>query len=147
MNIRRTSAWKAINEMKMVWRSSTSRERKLKFFCPTVEALLLYGSECWTMNATLQKSLGGSYTRMLRVVLNVDVDDYDDDDDVYRCYHWAFQLPVAHEVEPKACTRHLWLPLYGPCVISEQVEMRLLATTPALAYSYRRVCWFFQVSL
>ena len=30
----------------------------------------------------------------------------------------AFQLPVAYEVEPKACTRRLWLPLYGPCVIS-----------------------------
>ena len=42
----------------------------------------------------------------------------------------AFQLPVAHEVEPKACARRLWLPLYGPCVISEHVEMRFLATTP-----------------
>ena len=49
----------------------------------------------------------------------------------------VFQLPVAHEVEPKSCTRRLWLPLYGPCVISERLEMRLLATTPALAYSYR----------
>ena len=39
----------------------------------------------------------------------------------------TFQLPVAHEIEPKACTRRLWLPLYGPCVISEHVEMRLLA--------------------
>ena len=48
----------------------------------------------------------------------------------------AFQLP-------KACTRRLWLPLYGPCVISEHVEMRLQATTPALAYSYREVCGFF----
>ena len=28
----------------------------------------------------------------------------------------AFQLPVAH---PEAFTRRLWLPLYGPCVISE----------------------------
>ena len=37
----------------------------------------------------------------------------------------AFQLAVAHEVEPKACTRRLWLPLYGPCVISEHEEMRL----------------------
>ena len=64
----------------------------------------------------------------------------DDDDDVPRR---AFQLPVAHEFEPKAFTRCFWLPLYGPCVISEHVEKRLLATTPALAYSYRRVCGFF----
>ena len=45
----------------------------------------------------------------------------------------VFQLPVAHEIEPKAFTRRLWLLLCGPCVISEHVEMRLLATTPALA--------------
>ena len=56
--------------------------------------------------------------------------------------HGTFQLAVAHEVEPKACTRRLWLPLYGPCVISEHVEMRLLATAPALAYSYQRVRGF-----
>ena len=32
-------------------------------------------------------------------------------------------LPVAHEVEPKACTRHLWLLLFSPCVFSEHVEI------------------------
>ena len=37
----------------------------------------------------------------------------------------AFQLPVTHEVEPKAPTRHLWLPLYDPCVIAEHVELRV----------------------
>ena len=37
----------------------------------------------------------------------------------------ALQLPVAHEIEPKACTRLLWLPLYGPCVISEHVEINI----------------------
>ena len=57
----------------------------------------------------------------------------------------AFQLPVAHEIERKAFTRRLWLPLYGPCVISEHVEMRLLATTPALPYSYRQVRGLFYV--
>ena len=34
----------------------------------------------------------------------------------------AFQLHVTHEVEPKACTRRIWMPLYGPCVISEHVH-------------------------
>ena len=68
---RKALAWKALNDMKMVWRSNISRELKLKFFCATVEAVLLYGSECWTMNASLQKSPDASYTRMLQVVLNV----------------------------------------------------------------------------
>ena len=37
----------------------------------------------------------------------------------------SFQLPVAHEIEPKPCTRRLWLLLCGPCVISEHVEMEM----------------------
>ena len=36
-----------------------------------VESFLLYGSECWTLKPTLQKSLDGCYTRMLRAVLNI----------------------------------------------------------------------------
>ena len=38
----------------------------------TVESVLLYGCEGWTLTPTLQKSLDGCYTRMLRAVLNVD---------------------------------------------------------------------------
>ena len=57
-------------------------------------------------------------------------DDYGDDDTGAPCR--AFQLLVG-------CTRRRWLPLYGPCVISEHVEIRFLVTTPALTYSYRRV--------
>ena len=34
--------------------------------------MLLYGCESWTLKASLEKSLDGSYTRMLRVVLNID---------------------------------------------------------------------------
>ena len=48
----------------------------------------------------------------------------------------AFQLPVSHEIELKALRRRLWLPPYvrynSPCVISEHVEMRSLATTRVL---------------
>ena len=50
----------------------------------------------------------------------------------------AFQLPVAHEVEPKACTRRLWLPLYasmrefGPCkdvITGHNIGKSLLLST------------------
>ena len=67
----------------MVWRSNISRELKLKFFCATVEAVLLYGSECWTMNTSPQESLDGSYTRILRVVLNVKWRDHISNSDLY----------------------------------------------------------------
>ena len=44
---------------------------KLSFFYATVESVILYGSECWTLKPTLEKSLDGCYTRMLRAVLNI----------------------------------------------------------------------------
>ena len=37
----------------------------------TVESILLYGSETWTLTKTLQKRLDGCYTRMLRMAYNI----------------------------------------------------------------------------
>ena len=41
-----------------------------KFFVAT-ESILLYGCEAWTLTKSMEKSLDGTYTRMLRRVLNV----------------------------------------------------------------------------
>ena len=57
--------------MKSVWNSNLSRDIKVSFFQATVESVLLYGCESWTLKKTLRKSLDGCYTRMLRAVLNV----------------------------------------------------------------------------
>ena len=59
-----------------VWSSNMSGDVKISFFQATVESILLYGCECWTLIPTLQKSLDGCYTRMLRMVLNVDWRDH-----------------------------------------------------------------------
>ena len=48
-----------------------SRPAKLNFFIATVETVLLYGCEAWTLTPTLEKSLNGCYTRMLRAALNI----------------------------------------------------------------------------
>ena len=37
----------------------------------TVESVLLYGCETWTLIKTLLKQLDGTYTRILRMILNV----------------------------------------------------------------------------
>ena len=71
LKVRKALAWKALNGMASVWNSNLPRQTKLGFFYATVESVLLYGSECWTLKPTLQKSLDGCYTRMLRVVLNI----------------------------------------------------------------------------
>ena len=37
----------------------------------TMESVLLYGSEAWTLTKSLEKQLSGCYTRLLRMVFNV----------------------------------------------------------------------------
>ena len=48
-----------------------NRSRKINLFKATVEYVLLYGCEAWTLNKKLNKLLDGCYTRMLRKVLNI----------------------------------------------------------------------------
>ena len=69
--IRKALAWTACNKLKKIWTSSLSRNLKVRLFLANVESVLLYGSETWTINKTLEKRLDGCYTRMLRTALNV----------------------------------------------------------------------------
>ena len=71
MEIRIAKAWTALKRMKRVWNSNLGKELKIRFFKATVESVLLYGSECWTLTNTLSKRLDGVYTRMLRAVINI----------------------------------------------------------------------------
>ena len=71
MNVRKALAWKALNDMNRIWRSEMNPMLKRKFLVATVESILLYGCEAWTLTKTMEKALDGTYTRMLRRVLNV----------------------------------------------------------------------------
>ena len=71
IKVRKGQAWAALNKMDSIWKSSLSRETKIGIFRATAEYVLLYGSEAWTSNKKVNKSLNGCYTRMLRKVLNV----------------------------------------------------------------------------
>ena len=57
--------------MTSVWKSNLSRHIKVSFFQATVESVVLYGCESWTLKETLRKSVDGCSTRMLRAVLNI----------------------------------------------------------------------------
>ena len=76
IRVRKAMAWKALNGMNVVWRSSLSRDLKIRFFRATVESNPLYGSECWSLNSSSRKSLDGTYTRMFRTVLNINWRDH-----------------------------------------------------------------------
>ena len=64
-----TLAWVACNKMYRIWKSSLSREFKLRLFASTVESVLLYGCEAWTLDDNLAKKIDGWKTRLLRAVL------------------------------------------------------------------------------
>ena len=43
----------------------------MKLFIATVESVLLYGSETWSLTKSLEKRLNGCYTRRLRMCLSI----------------------------------------------------------------------------
>ena len=71
IKFRKAAAWRACNKLSKIWKSALPRSLKLRFFTATVESVLLYGCETWTLSSKLAKGLDGLYTRMLRTVLNV----------------------------------------------------------------------------
>jgi hypothetical protein len=61
--VRRALAWRAAMAMLPIWRtSSVPRWTKRLLFRVTVEPMLLYSVEAWTMNGALAKRLDGTYT-------------------------------------------------------------------------------------
>ena len=69
--VRKSLAWSSCHKLKKVWSSKLSRKIKVRLFITTVESVLLYGSEAWTLTKKLTKQLDGCYTRMIRMALNV----------------------------------------------------------------------------
>ena len=44
---------------------------KIRTFKPTIEPILLYDSEYWTIDSTIRKQIDGCYTRLLRMATNI----------------------------------------------------------------------------
>ena len=70
ISVRKALAWTACHKLKQIWSSSLNRNIKIRLFLATVESVLLYGSETWTLTKTLEKQLNGTYTRLLRMATN-----------------------------------------------------------------------------
>ena len=71
VQIRIGKAWGALTQMNNIWKSDLPDSMKRNFFRSTVESVLVYGSSTWTLTKKLEKTLDGTYTRMLRAILNV----------------------------------------------------------------------------
>ena len=71
ISVRKALAWTACHKLRKVWKSRLRRQIKERLFIATVESVLLYGAETWTLTKTLENQLNGCYTRMLRMALNI----------------------------------------------------------------------------
>ena len=69
--VRKGKAWGACHQLKTIWKSGMRKDIKIRLFRATVESVLLYGSETWTMSQSLVKRVNGCYSRMLRMALNI----------------------------------------------------------------------------
>ena len=70
-HVRKGLAWKSINKLHQIWKSSLPRKLKIQVFQTLIEPVFLYGSETWTLTKQLEKSVDGCYTRLLRAALNI----------------------------------------------------------------------------
>ena len=83
MEVRIGLAWKALNKMDKIWKSNLHRSLKIQFFRATVESVLLYGAESWTLTKAMNNRLDGTYTRMIRAVLGFTWRDHKTNKELY----------------------------------------------------------------
>ena len=68
---RKASAWRALNNLRMIWTSNLPRVLKTQLFLAAIETILLYSCEAWSLTTALTKSLDGCYAQMLCVVFDI----------------------------------------------------------------------------
>ena len=71
VKIRKVQALRTCHQMRNIWNSNLSRNFKIRLIIATVESFLLYGCEIWTLTNSQIKKLKGTYTQILRMVLNI----------------------------------------------------------------------------
>ena len=71
VDIRIGKAWAALDKLKVIWKSNLPENLKRNFFRATVESVLIYRASTWTLTKSLMKKLNGTYTRMIRAILNI----------------------------------------------------------------------------
>ena len=82
-NTRKGMAWSACNDMHQIWTSQLPKSIKLEIFRATVEPILLYGSDTWTLSKKLERRLDGTYTRLLMRAQNLSWKRHPSISDIY----------------------------------------------------------------
>ena len=123
IKIRIARAWSALHSMDKVWKSDMNDNLKRHLFVTTVESVLLYGCDAWSLTATDEKALDGVYTRMLRAALNVSWKDHIRNSDFYgKLPNLSDTIRLRRMRLAGHCARHpeltasqliLWKPTHG----------------------------------
>jgi len=123
INVRKALAWVACNKLNRVWKSKLKRIMKVRLFRATVEYVLLYGSETWTLTKTLTQRIDGCYTRLLRAALNISWKSHTTNVELYGNIPPVSQTIKARRLKLAGhCVRHedeeasklvLWKPTHG----------------------------------
>ena len=116
-------AWKSLHKLNKVWTSGLSNTIKLKLFHATTETILTYGSSSWSLTTQEQKSLDGTYTRMLRKMCNINWRDKMDNKTLYESVRKRSDTIIirrlklaGHVFRDKSSPAHLtvtWMPAHG----------------------------------
>ena len=64
IEIQKVKAWKALDGLTVIWKSSLPDHLKKGIFWTVVKTVLTYGSSTWTLTRQQQKSLDGTYIRL-----------------------------------------------------------------------------------
>ena len=63
--------WPACNDIHKIWSSRLSNDFNIEICRATVEPILLYGSETWTLSRNLERILDGTHTCLLMRAQNL----------------------------------------------------------------------------
>ena len=66
-----------------IWNSGMSRNLTISLFIAKNESIQIYGCESWTLTGAQERSIDGTYTRMLRKVLKIHWSSHISDEELY----------------------------------------------------------------
>ena len=121
--MRKALAWQACHKLSKIWKSSLKKNIKTRLFLATVETVMLYGSNTWTLTEKLTRQLDGTYTNMLRMVHNISWRSHTTNEVLYSRLPKLSQKIAKRRLELAGhCARHpeeiasqivLWDPTHG----------------------------------
>ena len=85
---RNAQAWAANHALDKVWRAPICRLTQLKIFRTTVEPILIYGCDSWSLTQSVENALDGTYTRMLQKTQNMSWCHHMNNQELYGSLLW-----------------------------------------------------------